>query len=35
VEAHGGTIEAFSEGAGKGSEFVMTLPIAAAFDLQQ
>lgn len=27
VESHGGTIEAFSEGLGKGSEFVVTLPL--------
>jgi signal transduction histidine kinase len=27
VQAHGGTIEAFSEGPGKGSEFVVRLPI--------
>jgi signal transduction histidine kinase len=27
VEGHGGTIEAFSDGAGKGSEFVVTLPL--------
>jgi signal transduction histidine kinase/CheY-like chemotaxis protein len=27
VEAHGGTIEARSEGAGKGSEFIVRLPI--------
>jgi PAS domain S-box-containing protein len=29
VEMHGGTIEAFSEGSGKGSEFVIRLPVAA------
>jgi PAS domain S-box-containing protein len=28
VEMHGGTIEARSEGEGKGSEFVVTLPVA-------
>ncbi len=28
VEMHGGTIEAFSEGANKGSEFVLRLPLA-------
>lgn len=28
VESHGGTIEAFSEGPGKGSEFVVSLPLA-------
>jgi signal transduction histidine kinase len=27
VESHGGTIEAFSEGLGKGSEFVVSLPV--------
>ena len=27
VELHGGKIKAFSEGAGKGSQFVMTLPL--------
>lgn len=27
VESHGGTIQALSEGAGKGSEFVMSLPL--------
>ncbi|RPI59484.1 MAG: response regulator, partial [Lysobacterales bacterium] len=26
VELHGGTIEVFSEGAGRGSEFIVTLP---------
>ena len=30
VESHGGTIEAFSEGLGKGSEFVVTLPLSAS-----
>ncbi len=30
VAMHGGTIEAFSEGAGKGAEFVVTLPLARA-----
>jgi diguanylate cyclase (GGDEF)-like protein len=29
VEAHGGTVEASSEGAGLGSRFVITLPLAA------
>ena len=28
VELHGGTITAFSEGLGKGSEFVVRLPMA-------
>lgn len=32
VENHGGTIEAFSEGPGKGSEFVVTLPLAGVAD---
>jgi signal transduction histidine kinase len=27
VEMHGGTVEACSEGPGKGSEFVVTLPV--------
>ena len=27
VELHGGAVEAFSEGPGKGSEFVVTLPL--------
>jgi CheY-like chemotaxis protein len=30
VELHGGTIEAFSDGSGKGSEFVVRLPVAEA-----
>jgi len=30
VELHGGTIEAHSEGAGKGSEFVVSLPLISA-----
>jgi PAS domain S-box-containing protein len=34
VEMHGGTIEARSEGVGKGSEFIVTLPVAAANPLQ-
>jgi two-component system, chemotaxis family, CheB/CheR fusion protein len=29
VEMHGGTVEAFSDGIGKGSEFIVRLPIAA------
>lgn len=32
VEGHGGTIEAFSEGPGKGSEFVVSLPLAEFAD---
>jgi signal transduction histidine kinase len=32
VEGHGGTIEAFSEGPGKGSEFVVSLPLADVAD---
>ncbi|MES2787373.1 MAG: ATP-binding protein [Pseudomonadota bacterium] len=32
VELHGGTLQAHSEGLGKGSEFVITLPVAAAID---
>jgi signal transduction histidine kinase len=28
VERHGGTVEAHSEGAGRGSAFVVTLPLA-------
>ena len=27
VEAHGGTIQAFSDGSGKGSKFIFTIPI--------
>ena len=34
VEMHGGTIEACSEGLGKGSEFIVTLPVFAATALQ-
>jgi signal transduction histidine kinase len=30
IEQHGGTVEAFSDGEGCGSRFVVTLPIAAA-----
>jgi PAS domain S-box-containing protein len=30
VELHGGSVEAFSEGSGKGSEFVVRLPLAGA-----
>jgi signal transduction histidine kinase len=30
VELHGGRIEAFSAGPGKGSEFVVELPLALA-----
>lgn len=32
AELHGGTVTAFSEGLGKGSEFVVELPIADAID---
>lgn len=32
VELHGGHVEAHSEGAGKGSEFVVTLPVLASGD---
>jgi signal transduction histidine kinase len=28
VELHGGRVEAFSDGSGKGSEFVVSLPLA-------
>ena len=34
VEVHGGSIQAFSDGVGKGSEFVMRLPMAAALSSQ-
>jgi PAS domain S-box-containing protein len=30
IEMHGGTVEAHSEGAGKGSEFIIRLPVAPA-----
>ena len=30
IEMHGGTVEAHSDGAGKGSEFIVRLPISAA-----
>jgi two-component system, chemotaxis family, CheB/CheR fusion protein len=30
IEMHGGTLRAFSEGAGKGSEFVIELPLASS-----
>ena len=30
VESHGGKIQAFSEGAGKGAELVVTLPLMEA-----
>jgi signal transduction histidine kinase/ActR/RegA family two-component response regulator len=30
IELHGGSVEAFSEGSGKGAEFVITLPAAPA-----
>ncbi len=35
VEMHGGRVEALSEGQGKGSEFVVHLPMAVLVDLQQ
>lgn len=35
VESHGGTIEAFSEGAGKGAEFVVSLPLAATSQVDE
>ncbi len=35
VQMHGGTVEARSEGLGKGSEFVVRLPVAAAGPEQQ
>jgi len=34
VELHGGTVEAHSEGSGKGSEFVVRLPITPKCDLE-
>jgi len=34
VRMHGGTVEAFSEGAGKGSEFVMRLPAVTTEEAQ-
>ena len=33
IEMHQGSIEAFSEGTGKGSEFVVRMPVARAADL--
>jgi PAS domain S-box-containing protein len=35
VELHGGTVEAFSEGPGKGSEFVVRLPLRAAESVEE
>ncbi len=35
VEMHGGTITAFSEGPGKGSAFVLTVPLVAAEQQEQ
>jgi two-component system, chemotaxis family, CheB/CheR fusion protein len=35
VEMHGGKIEAFSEGVGQGSEFVVRLPVVAEMVVQQ
>lgn len=35
VEMHGGTIQAFSTGAGQGSEFVVELPLAADLEEDQ
>jgi len=35
VEMHGGTIEASSEGSGKGSQFVVTLPLAVGAAIPQ
>lgn len=32
VDLHGGSVTAFSEGLGKGSEFVVELPIAKAVE---
>ncbi len=32
VHLHGGTVEAYSEGSGRGSEFVVTLPLAATLE---
>jgi signal transduction histidine kinase len=34
VELHGGTVEARSEGLGRGSEFAIQLPLAAAADVE-
>ena len=33
VEAHGGSIVAHSAGAGRGSQFVVTLPLAASVQI--
>ena len=32
VELHGGSVEAHSEGPGKGSEFIVRLPVAGTID---
>jgi signal transduction histidine kinase len=32
IEKHGGTVEAFSEGVGQGSEFVVRIPLASSGD---
>src|SRR5262249_28675129 len=35
VEEHGGTVEARSEGPGKGSEFIVSLPLSVSSDGQE